>query len=334
MADDLRIAKKQRMEDLRAMSPSLAPSLTSLTSLVISNTFLPEGAVDEDHTSLTLNYCTNVQKFLESYPARANLKSLLISGPRYAYISHDYDEIEMRFAPFERVKDTLDLSKIQSLTGLTSLAITARNVIGVTSGALSAFTSLTSLTMSNHRRSDNEFDSDDENENDEYKDEDEYEDEDDWLQFMKVLTSLKSLDLSFSRGGLSTLRGLECVTSLTSLNISHCSIKSLRPLAACTALTSLNASNNKELKELGPLGSCTALEALDVGHTKVEWLGALASCCALTRLDVSFTRVNDLTPLKAITALKIDVGYTPAWDAAVAEAEGTSIKRIGGYSSE
>jgi hypothetical protein len=94
---------------------------------------LTDGAFDEDDTWVAFELVQNVQKFLRIVPVDGEPE---ISVDIRSAVCVHLSRLRRRFeiCTFQAVKDTLDLLR-SSLTGLTSLAITARNVIGITSGA-------------------------------------------------------------------------------------------------------------------------------------------------------------------------------------------------------
>lgn len=126
--------------------------------------------------------------------------------------------------------------------------------------------------------------------------------------FKSDLLNLASLDLSYS--GISSLSGIEKLTSLTNLNLKGNSISDLTPLSGMTNLTLLNLYYNK-IVDLSPLSTLTNLTALDLGYNKIVDLSPLSTLTNLTELTLNSNKIVDHSPLAILTNLKeLRLSYT------------------------
>jgi Leucine-rich repeat (LRR) protein len=128
---------------------------------------------------------------------------------------------------------------------------------------------------------------------------------------------------------VTSLAGLERLTSVREIDLTGQDVHDLGPLAALTGLTSLRLTNNAAVADLSaldglplanlglsgtgvadlqPLARTTSLQWVGLGQTGVSDLGPLARSVGLLELDVSHAAVVDLSPLAGAASLsKLDV---------------------------
>lgn len=145
------------------------------------------------------------------------------------------------------------------------------------------------------------------------------------LSFLSNLQELKTLDLSgsavnaeqlsligglpkleelnLSGCGLSTLSGLEGLTTVRSLDLSVNSISDLTPLMGCTALERLHLQHNA-VSNFSVLGHLNGLVYLDLSHNSLADLTPISSCKKLEYLDVSTNLLAHLSGIEELTALQ------------------------------
>lgn len=118
------------------------------------------------------------------------------------------------------------------------------------------------------------------------------------LPLIGGLGQLKELNLS--NCGLSTLKGLEGLTTVTGINLSVNSISDLTPIAGNTGLLYAQVQNNA-ISNAAPLASMPNLVSLNISNNLLRDFSSLAACMKLKKLDIS---VNGLTALTGIGNLK------------------------------
>lgn len=119
---------------------------------------------------------------------------------------------------------------------------------------------------------------------------------------MAVLAALPSLSsLNLSDCSLSTIDGLDGADSITSLDLSHNSLRKLDVLSGMTGLMELNLSDNA-VTSLEALSGLERLVKLTLNHNLVATLSPLSSCIRLKHLEADH---NALTTLKGIPNLAL-----------------------------
>jgi internalin A len=166
------------------------------------------------------------------------------------------------------------ISKVASLTGLTTLHL-GYNQIGPDGvHALAALTQLTALDLSYNQIGDG------------------------GAHALAVLTRLTALDLSNNHIGASGAGALTALTGLTSLDLNnnHIGFEGASALGVLTALTSLDLSYNR----IGPestraLAALTRLTSLNLAYNQLgaEGARALVALTRLISLDLSDNRIGD-----------------------------------------
>ena len=121
---------------------------------------------------------------------------------------------------------------------------------------------------------------------------------------------LLSIDLGFVstldavNKGITSLSGIENMTSLTELLLDDNSISDLAPLGNLTGLTKLHLARN-QIVSIDSLARLTNLVDLDLQGNQVSALQPLASLTALNQLVMSQNQLADLAPLSSLSSLTI-----------------------------
>jgi internalin A len=119
-----------------------------------------------------------------------------------------------------------------------------------------------------------------------------------------------SIDLGFissldaSNKGITSLSGIEHMSSLTEFLLNDNSISNLSPLANLTGLTKLHLARN-QVVALDSLARLTMLQDLDLQANQVSALAPLSSLTELSLLVLSQNQIADLTPLSQLTSLTV-----------------------------
>lgn len=182
--------------------------------------------------------------------------------------------------------ETLELTDLAYFTGLTSLTIQEHAAPDLS--FLSSLTKLETLDLSDSTISPES------------------------LSLIGSLPNLKSLNLA--RCGLSTLSGLETLTTLTELNLSENSISDVTPLGGNAGLQTLNLQRNA-ISNVTGLSGMTALAWLDVSYNSLGDMSPLSGCASLTWLDVSNNNLTALSGIGRLTGLTyLDGSYNALTD--------------------
>ena len=117
-----------------------------------------------------------------------------------------------------------------------------------------------------------------------------------------TLSDLKNLDgeLDLSDSGITSLRGAENCTLISSLNLSGNFICSISPLSYCTLLEILHLSGNS-IESITPLSALTGLRELDISFNSIDDLSVLLR---LDRLEYVNIMGNPLQDRSALAALR------------------------------
>jgi Leucine-rich repeat (LRR) protein len=116
--------------------------------------------------------------------------------------------------------------------------------------------------------------------------------------------------------GIVSLRGIENLTSLTSLWIRGNAITDISPLRDLTGLTSLNVAANR-IRDIEPLRGLTQLTFLAISDNgAIEDIDPLSGLTTLTgTLWMGGNAIRDLEPLRGLTGISI----LRAWDNAITD---------------
>jgi internalin A len=127
-----------------------------------------------------------------------------------------------------------------------------------------------------------------------------------------TLTDAASLTaLNAGSYGIYDLRGIECFTGLSFLNLEQNQLSELSPLGQLPALTSLGLSRN-QVTDITPLASVSTLEDLWIANNTVADLTPLSKLTNLWGLGLSSNAISNLEPLRELTALTaLDVSNNP-----------------------
>lgn len=102
---------------------------------------------------------------------------------------------------------------------------------------------------------------------------------------------------------ITSLSGIEALTSLASLNLYDNNISDVSPLAGLTLLTTLNLYKNS-ISDVSPLAGLTALSDLSLGQNSISDVSPLSGLTSLTtNLDLGYNSISDLSPLSGLTSL-------------------------------
>ena len=124
------------------------------------------------------------------------------------------------------------------------------------------------------------------------------------------------ISLSAAGKGISSLKGLEYATNLTTLDLSGNQIVDISALSGMTKLTSLNLENN-QITDIGPLSGLTSLTWLaldgnklgDPDHQRMADLSPLSGLVHLTELYLSRNQITDIDSLSGLTRLtRLELG--------------------------
>lgn len=107
---------------------------------------------------------------------------------------------------------------------------------------------------------------------------------------------------SSSADYISTLNGLEYLTSLTEVHIDNSYIKDLTPVQSLTKLSILNITNNL-ITDLTPLKNLESLTRLNVSGNGISDLTPLQNLPWLFQVRVAGNSITDLTPLSILSSL-------------------------------
>ncbi len=119
----------------------------------------------------------------------------------------------------------------------------------------------------------------------------------------------KLTSLNLSNCSLSTLSGLENLTTLTSLDLSYNSLADFSPVSTCAALQYLDVSNNA-LPNLSGIGSLTALTELNASYNQLADASGIGSCTALVSLNLSNNVLTSMDEMAALVYMTdLDVSY-------------------------
>ena len=170
----------------------------------------------------------------------------------------------------------IDFSVLDQLTNLRTLNLSDCTVSSGGLTAISSLTSLTELKLSGCALAD-----------------------------ISSLSSLKSLTvLDLSNNVISDISALSSMSQLTEVNLSSNSIGSISALAAAAGLETLDLSNN-QISSLTPLSNKASLKSLDVSNNQIADISALDTCTALETLTISNNQIADISALAELPSLGV-----------------------------
>lgn len=109
--------------------------------------------------------------------------------------------------------------------------------------------------------------------------------------------------ISYRKGGISDLTGLEHATGIDRLHIDGSNITDLSPLARLTTLTDLQLNRN-QIVDVTHLKNLTALTQLDLGSNKITNIEPLKALTNLTILTLNRNRsLSNISHLKNLTKM-------------------------------
>jgi len=125
---------------------------------------------------------------------------------------------------------------------------------------------------------------------------------------LEELNNLTTI-LSLSNQGISSLEGIQHLSSITQLNLNGNSICQLNPLNGLKSLTHLNLSMN-QIKDLEPLRNLNNLWVLHLDNNQIEDIEPLSALINLTNLTLKTNQMTQIDPLKELVNLShLDVSF-------------------------
>ncbi|MHC4089453.1 MAG: leucine-rich repeat domain-containing protein [Planctomycetota bacterium] len=133
-------------------------------------------------------------------------------------------------------------------------------------------------------------------------------------------------DLTAENAGITSLVGIQNLTSLTNLRLQENSISDLSPLSGLTSLRLLVLWNNSisdisalsgltsltnlvlennSISDISALSGLTSLTDLSLDNNSIGDISALSKLTSLTALMLRNTSISDISPLSGLTSLKI-----------------------------
>ncbi|PTX61655.1 Leucine-rich repeat (LRR) protein [Kordia periserrulae] len=121
------------------------------------------------------------------------------------------------------------------------------------------------------------------------------------IKFIEKLTSLTTLDLYNNQ--IQYIEALSGLTSLTLLSLSANQIQDIEALSGLTSLSFLYLSNN-QIQDLEVLSGLTSLIYLNLYGNQIQDIEALSELTSLTELSLSNNQIQDIKSLSELTSLK------------------------------
>lgn len=120
------------------------------------------------------------------------------------------------------------------------------------------------------------------------------------LRGLESLPNLASLDLL--NNGITDITPLADLQKLTSIKLTNNQVSDLTPLAGLPVLNDLGLSGNT-ITDLTPLAHVATIRSLGLSRNQISNLTPLTALTGLTTLDVSENRVTNVAPLAHLTQL-------------------------------
>lgn len=145
---------------------------------------------------------------------------------------------------------------------------------------------------------------------------------------LEIISSLSKLEtLTLNDCGLSTVAGLENLTSLTYLDLSNNTVRNITPLASLTDLQEVYLQHNA-LTDLSSLSGLNALVTLDVSYNALTTLSPITGLSNLVWLDASNNTITEVAQVGRLTSLQnLSVAYNTLTDVS-ALAQCTSLTQL------
>ena len=110
---------------------------------------------------------------------------------------------------------------------------------------------------------------------------------------------------------ITSLVGIENLTSLITLTLSRNSITDIGPLSGLTSLRNLHLTDNS-ITDIGPLSGLTGLRELFLDNNSISDISALSGLTSLARLFLSDNTISDISALSGLTLLfNLELGDNP-----------------------
>ena len=128
------------------------------------------------------------------------------------------------------------------------------------------------------------------------------------IPYLKELTSLRFLDLSFST--VTNVDALKELTQLQGLDVSFTGVENIDALKELSGLRTLTLSVT-QVENIDALEGLSSLQQLTLSRTRVKNIDALKGLSGLQQLDLSSTKVENIDALKGLSGLQqLDLSNT------------------------
>lgn len=138
---------------------------------------------------------------------------------------------------------------------------------------------------------------------------------------LAVISSLHMLEnLTLNGCSITSIAGIETLTSLTYLDLGNNTIRNITPLSALQNLQQLYLPHNA-LTDLTELSGLTSLTALDVSYNSLTSISPISPIQSITWLNAAHNSISDLNGLERLTSLRrLSVAYNSITDVGVLSA--------------
>lgn len=117
------------------------------------------------------------------------------------------------------------------------------------------------------------------------------------------LSTRQLRQLSAAEAGISSLEGMQCLSSLGSAELFSNAIADVTPLAPLTELVQLTLQDNA-IVDIAPLAGLTQLQSLLLHINQISDIQPLAGLTGLRQLSLDENRLSDIAPLSGLTRLE------------------------------
>ncbi len=109
--------------------------------------------------------------------------------------------------------------------------------------------------------------------------------------------------ITFHGYGITSLVGIQNLTSLDGLELGNNLITDISPLSGLTSLTFLDLRVNS-ITDISALGGLTRLSELTLGNNSITDISALSGLTSLASLNLADNSLTDISPLRGLTRLR------------------------------
>ena len=117
-----------------------------------------------------------------------------------------------------------------------------------------------------------------------------------------LISGLTVLDASFPAGIITSLVGIQNLTSLRDLELSVNSITDISALSGLTSLKTLGLAYNS-ITDISPLSGLTSLRTLSLYDNSISDISALSGLTSLQELSLDNNSITDISVLSGLTSL-------------------------------